>query len=104
LDHTDFFISIRSKKIRKRIIAVITVILIIAGTPLIATIETTATLKIKSNQINPSKSAENILNLKVRFYNDVIVIKKSDDIDIITLNDKAVIPGTTTLETSQPVN
>ncbi len=83
----------------KRAIAVIVVMPITAGTPLTVTAETTATPETRSNQINLLKNAGNTLNFKVRFYNDVIVIKESSDIDITTLNNKAAILGTTTLET-----
>ncbi len=104
LDYMNFFIFIRFKKIGKRTIAVITAIPITAGTPLTTIAETIATPGSRSNQISPSKNAENTSNLKVRFYNDIIIIKKSNDIDITTLNNKTAIPEATTLETSQPVN
>ncbi len=133
LNYTDFFILIQSKEIRKRAIAVITTIPITAGTPLATTAKTAAmprkgaitvitaipvtagtplttttetavTPETRSNQIDPLKGAGNTLNLKVRFYNDIIVIKESNDIDIITLNDKTAMPETTTLEISQPMN
>ncbi len=127
LNYIDFFISIRSKEVEKRAIAVITAILITvktpltttvktavtpgkrvitiiiampvtAGTPLTTTAETTAIPGTRSNQINPSKNTENTSSFKVRFYNDIIVIKESDDIDITALNDKITMPGTITLE------
>ncbi len=100
LDYTDFFISIRSERVRKGAMAVITAMSVIVGTLLIAIAETIATPEIRSDQIDPSKDARSTLNLKVRFYNDVIVIKKSDDIDITALNDKATISRITTLEIS----
>ncbi len=88
----------------KGAMAVIAIMLITAGTPLIATTETAATLGTRLNQIGLLKGIGSILGLKVRFYNNVIVIKESGDIDIIALNDKAVMLGTTTLEASQPVS
>ncbi len=104
LDYTDFFILIRSEGVGKEVIAVITAIPITAGTPLAATAETTVIPKTRSNQINPSKGARNTSGLKVRFCNNVIVIKELSDIDITALNDKATMPGATTLETLQPMN
>ena len=133
MDYIDFFIFIQFEGVGKRAITIIIVISIIAGTPLITTAETTitsgkgaivviitisviaGTLLIimaettvipgtRSDQIGLLKSARNISSLKVRFYNDVIVIKKSSNIDITALNNKAAIPGVTTLEASQPVN
>ena len=104
LDHTDFFILIQSKRMGKETIAVITAMLVTAGTLLIIMTETTATPGTRSDQIGPSKGAGNTSGLKVRFYNDVIVIKELDDIDIIVLNDKAAMSGVTTLEVLQPVN
>jgi len=65
---------------------------------LAATAETTATPGTRLDQIGLSKGTKSISSLKVRFYNDVIVIKKSNDIDITALNDKTTIPGATTLE------
>ncbi len=56
-----------------------------------ATAETTVTPGTRSDQINLSKGTGNTSSLKVRFYDDVIVIKESNDIDIIALNDKAAI-------------
>jgi len=100
LDHIDFFIPIRSERIRKRAITVITAMPVTAGTLLVATAETTATPGTRSDQIGPSKNAGNTLSLKVRFYNNVIVIKKSNDINITALNDKAAILRATTLKTS----
>jgi len=88
----------------KRVITVITVIFIITGIPLAITAEITVTLRTRSNQINLSKNVGSILNFKIRFYNDVIVIKELNNIDITVLNDKTAMPGTTTLEASQPVN
>ncbi len=88
----------------KGTIVVITAISITVGTPLVVTTETTITPRMRSNQIDLSKDAGNTLSLKVRFYNDVIVIKESGDIDIIVLNDKATMLKATTLEVSQPVN
>ncbi len=99
LDYIDFFIFIRFEGVGKEVIAVIVAMPVTAGTPLAATAETTVTPETRSDQINPLKGARNILNLKVRFYNDVIIIKESSDIDIIVLNDKAAMPGATTLET-----
>ncbi len=99
LDYIDFFISIRFKGVGKGVIAVITAISVTAGTPLAATAERTATPKTRSDQINLLKNAGNTSNLKVWFCNDVIVIKKSDDIDITVLNNKAAMPETTTLKT-----
>ncbi len=133
LDYTDFFISIRFEGVEKGVIAVIAVMPITAGTPLTTTAETTvtpgkgaiaviaaipvtagtplvtiaetaATPGTRSDQIGPSKGVENTLGFKIRFYNDVIVIKESNDIYIIALNNKAAIPGATTLKTSQPMN
>ena len=104
LDYIDFFIFIRFKGVGKRVITVITAIPVTAGTPLATTTETTVTPGTRLNQINPLKDIGNTLDFKVRFYNDIIVIKKSNNIDITTLNDKATIPETTTLEISQPVN
>ncbi len=43
MDYTDFFILIRSKGVGKGVIAVITAMLVTAGTPLAATAEITAT-------------------------------------------------------------
>ncbi len=83
----------------KRAITVIITIFIIIKTLLAITIETIAIPGTRSNQINLLKDIGNILNFKVRFYNDVIIIKKSDDIDIIVLNDKAAMLETTILET-----
>ena len=71
---------------------------IITRIPLIIITEITATLETRSNQIGLLKGAGNISNFKVRFYNDIIVIKKSNDIDIITLNDKAAMLKTITLK------
>ncbi len=99
LDYTDFFILIRSEGVGKKTIAVITAISIIAGTPLITTAETIVTSKTRLNQINPSKNAGNTLSFKVRFYNNIIVIKELDDIDITALNNKIAMPGTTILKT-----
>ncbi len=133
LDHIDFFIPIWSEGVKKGAIAIITAMLITAGTPLAATAETAVTPGkramavivampvtagtplaataetivtpgIRSDQIDPSKDAGSISSLKVRFYNDVIVIKESDDIDITALNDKAVMLEITMLEVLQPVN
>ncbi len=84
----------------KEAITVITTILITVGTPLTITTETAVIPETRSNQINPSKDIGNTSNLKIRFYNDIIVIKKSNDINIIVLNNKAAMPGVTTLETS----
>ncbi len=104
LDYTDFFIFIRFERVGKRAMAVITAIPITARTPLVVTAEIAATPGTRSDQIGLSKGVGSISNLKVRFYNDVIVIKESDDIDITALNDKAAILGATTLEISQPVS
>ncbi len=82
----------------KGVIAVIVAIPITAGTPLAATAETAAIPGTRSDQIDPSKGTGSTSSLKVRFYNDVIVIKESSDIDITALNDKTTMPGTTTLE------
>ncbi len=98
LDHMDFFIFIRFEKMGKEAIVIITAILITVETPLAATAEIAATLETRSDQISPSKGAGNISSFKVRFYNNVIVIKESSDIDIIALNDKAAMSGVTTLE------
>ena len=84
--------------------AIIVTMSIMAGTPLVTTTETATTPGTRSDQISPLKNVENILSFKIRFYNDVIVIKKSGDIDITALNDKATMLGVTTLETLQPVN
>ncbi len=104
LDYTDFFILIRFEEMGKRVIAVITAIPITTGTPLVAIAKIVVIPGTKSNQINPSKDTGNTLNLKVRFYNDIIVIKESDDINITALNNKAVISKATTLEILQPMN
>ncbi len=133
LDHTDFFIFIRFEGVGKGAMAVIAAIPVTAGTPLAITTETTATPgkgamaviaaipvtagtllvataetittpETRLNQINLSKNAGNTSGFKVRFYNNVIVIKESDDIDIIALNDKATMLRATMLEISQPVN
>ncbi len=127
LDYTDCFISIRSEGVEKGAMAVIVAMSVTAGTPLAATAETAATPGkgamaviaaipvtagtplattaetvvspgTRSDQIGLSKGTGSILGFKVRFYNDVIVIKESNDIDITALNDKAAILGTTTLE------
>ncbi len=45
LNYTDFFIFIWFEEIRKGVMVVIIAISVMAGTPLVATIETTATLK-----------------------------------------------------------
>ncbi len=82
----------------KGVIAVITAMPITTGTPLATTAETVATLETRLNQIDLSKGAGNTSDLKVQFYNDIIVIKESNDIDITTLNDKAAILETTTLK------
>ncbi len=65
---------------------------------LVATTETIVILGTRLNQISPLKNAENISNFKIQFYNDVIVIKELNDIDIITLNDKVAMLETTILE------
>ncbi len=98
LDYTDFFIFIWSKGVGKGAIAVITVMFVTAGTLLIATAETVVTPGTRLNQISLSKSVENTSSFKVRFYNDIIVIKKLNDIDIMVLNDKVTMPGVITLE------
>ena len=89
---------------RKRVIAVIAAILITAGTPLIATAEIVTTLGTRLDQIGLLKGAGNILGFKIRFCNDVIIIKELDDIDITVLNDKAAMLRITTLEVLQPVS
>jgi len=88
----------------KGAITVIVVISVTAGTPLVAMAETAAIPGIRLNQIGLLKDAGNTLGFKVRFYNDIIVIKKSNDIDITALNDKAAISRVITLETSQSIN
>jgi len=88
----------------KRAIAVIITMLVMAGTPLAATAETAVTPGTRLDQISLSKGVGNTLGLKVRFYNNVIVIKESGDIDITALNDKATMPEATTLEVLQLVN
>ncbi len=127
LDYTDFFIFIRFEGMEKkaivviiamfvtvgtllvataetvimpgkRAIAVITVMLITAGTLLITTAKTTVTLGTRSDQIGLLKNAGSTLSLKVRFCNDVIVIKKLDDIDITALNNKVAMSEITILE------
>jgi len=98
LDYIDFFISIRFEGVRKGVMAVIAAISVMVGTLLVATAETVATLETRLDQIGLSKGAGSTLNFKIRFYNDIIVIKESGDIDIIVLNDKVAMLGTTTLE------
>jgi len=100
LDYIDFFIFIRFEGVGKRAIVVIVVMFITAGISLITTAETVAMPGTRLDQIGPSKDVKNISNFKVRFYNDIIVIKESGDIDITTLNNKAAIPGATTLKVS----
>ncbi len=84
----------------KGAMAVKTAMPITVGTLLAATAETAATPRTRSDQIDPSKDAGNTSGLKVRFCDNVIVIKKSSDIDIIVLNDKTTMLRTTTLEAS----
>ncbi len=83
----------------KGVIAIITAILVTVGTPLITTAKTVVMLGTKLNQIDPSKGVGSTLSFKVRFYNDVIIIKELGDIDITVLNDKATMSETITLET-----
>ena len=133
LDYTDFFISIRFEGVGKGAIAVIAAILITAGTPLAATAEiaatpgkgamavivamlitvgtplvvtaeTVVTPGTRLDQIGLLKGVGSISGFKVRFCNNIIVIKKSGDIDIMALNDKAAMPGVTTLEVLQLIN
>ena len=58
-----------------------------------------ATLELRSDQTGSLKGIKSTLGLKtVRFYNDIIIIRKLNDIEILDLNDKAVISRVATLK------
>ncbi len=83
----------------KGAMVIIVAIPVIARTPLVITAEIVVIPGTRSDQIDPLKGAGSTSNLKVRFCDDVIVIKESNDIDITALNDKTTILEITMLET-----